>query len=209
MLVEQLPPGVVVPLLDRLQDAIAEVLDAVEALGHARVVDALLALHRRVLVGQHLARVALGTGVIDVGVGDEVGDVAAAGAELPHLHLAALGDLQDREPAVGGHVLVLLADPFLQDLELDVAGLLGQRLQRHVVAPVVVERVEQPDDVTARRPEPRPGREVGHRRHLEGVLDAVLAQRLARQRVAELADVVDHLALRVVQDQFLPRPRAG
>ena len=123
--------------------------------------------------------------------------------------LAVARDLQHRETAVRRHVLILFADPFLEDVELDVAGLFGQRLQRDVVAPVVVERVEQPDDIAARRAEPGAGRQIGDRRHLEGVLDAVLAQRLARQRVAELADVVDDLALRVVQDQLLPRPPAG
>jgi hypothetical protein len=89
-----------------------------------------------------------------------------------------------------------------------VTRLLGQRLQRHVVAAVVMQRVEQSDQVAARGAEAGPGGKVGDRRHLEAVADAMRPQRLAGQFVPQFVDVVHHLALRVVQADLAADGRA-
>src|SRR5579863_4010424 len=56
VLVEQLAPAVEVAGGDGLEDFVPQLLDAMEAVGHPRMVGALLLLHGDVLVREHLAR---------------------------------------------------------------------------------------------------------------------------------------------------------
>ena len=87
-------------------------------------------------------------------------------------------------------------------------SLFGQRLQRNIVAPIVMQRVEQSDEIAARGAESRAGGKIGDRGDLEGVLDAVGLQRLAGQLVAKLTDVIDDFGLRVVQTDLAAHHRA-
>src|SRR2546427_13085738 len=45
------------------------------------------------------------------------------------------------------HVLVLFPDAFLQDVELDMAGFLGERLERHIVTAIVVRSEEHTSEL--------------------------------------------------------------
>jgi hypothetical protein len=116
-------------------------------------------------------------------VRDEVRDVAAARAELPHRHRSVLRDLQDRQPAVRGHVLVLFADRLFEDVELDVTRLFRERLQRHVIAAVMVQRIEQADEIAARRSESRARGKIGDRADSRIRISARRARARARDEV--------------------------
>ena len=104
-----------------------------------------------------------------------------------------------REAAECRHVLVLFADGLLQHVELNVAGLFGQSLQRHRAQQVRSNGAQQSDQVATRRAESCAGRQIGDGSDLDGVVNAVRPQRFAREFVLELIDVRDGLALRVVQ----------
>src|SRR5205085_7706175 len=96
VVIEKLSPSIEVAGLDGLEDAVAEVFDAMETVGDTGVIDALLLLHRLILVGEHFARVALRSGVIDMRMSDEIGDVAAARRELTDSDAAVARDFQYR-----------------------------------------------------------------------------------------------------------------
>ena len=72
------------------------------------------------------------------------------------------GELEAREAAVGGDVLVLLADGLAEHVDLDVAGLLGQRAGGDVLALEGVDRPQQAHGERARGAEPGPRGDVGH-----------------------------------------------
>src|SRR5206468_11782579 len=108
--------------------------------------------------------------------------------KLSHRDASVAFDYQDRQAAVCGHVLILFADAFLQNIELNVTGLFGQGLQRDIAAAVVVQRVQQSHEIAARRSEAGAGRTVSDGRDFKRVLDSMRLERLARQLVFELAD---------------------
>ena len=145
------------------------------------------------------ASIALCAGVVDMRIGDELRNVAAVRRQLADIHDPVAGDLQHRQSAERRHVLILLADPFLQHVQLDVTSLLGQGLQRDVVAAIVMERVEQSDEIATGRAEPRSRRKIGNRGDFEGLLDPVSLQRLTGELMPKLTDMIDDLGLRIVQ----------
>ena len=109
-------------------------------------------------------------------------------------------ELDELQSAVGGDVLVLLADRLAADLDLDAAGLRRQPLGAHEPAGEGVERVEQADRVAARGAEPRALRgHVGDRGDLDAALDPDEAERLADQLVTQLGGAVHHLGDRVAR----------
>src|SRR5687768_11231813 len=121
-----------------------------KTLGNAGVIGAFLFLHRGVLIVEDLSRVALRACVVDVRVRNKLGHVAAARSKGPNLDLTVARDLQDRQTAEGSHVLILLSDPLLQDIELDVTRLFGKLLKRHVVATIVVQCIEKSNEIATR-----------------------------------------------------------
>ena len=71
------------------------------------------------------------------------------------------------DAAVGGDVLILLADRLAEPVDLDLAGQLGQLAGMQQPPAVRVERLEQRRGEAARRAEPGAGRNVGQRRDLD------------------------------------------
>src|SRR5207237_2525350 len=57
VLVEKLSPAIEVAALNGFENPVAEVLDAMETVGDAGVIDAVLALHGQILIGQHFASI--------------------------------------------------------------------------------------------------------------------------------------------------------
>ena len=155
--------------------------------------------HRHILIGQHLQGIAPEAGVIDVRVCYERGDRAAPELDRADLDCPVGRYLQYRQPAVSRHVLVLLADALLQGLGLDVAGLLRQLLQRHVVPPIMMERVQQSHQIAARRADSGACGQVRHRGDFHLLVNSVQPQRLPGQLVLEFADMVHGFALAVMQ----------
>src|SRR5207253_1662432 len=96
----------------------------------------------------------------DVRMRDEFGDVAAAGSQLPHLDRTIPRNLEYGESAIGRHVLILLSDRLAQDIQLDMTRFFGERLQRDVITPVVMQRVQQSDEIATRRAQSRAGRQI-------------------------------------------------
>src|SRR5439155_11640279 len=76
------------------------------------------------------------------------------------------------------------------------------------VAAIVMQRVEQTDQVAARRPQARAGRKVGDGSDFEGILNSVRLQSLARQLVAQIVDVINRFGLRIVQPDLTADDRA-
>ena len=103
------------------------------------------------------------------------------------------------DPAVRGDVLVLLADRLLEDVDLDLARRLGQLARRQRRAAGERQRLQQADGEGAGGAHPGPGGDVGHRGDLQRLAVPVADQRLAQDRVADLARVVDLLELRVLE----------
>ena len=108
--------------LQRLLALVAELLDEVEVVDHVLVAAAALL----VLVLEDAAGGAAVAGEEQEQVVLEV--VERLGVELERVGLdVAVGqELEAGQPAVGGDVLVLLADRLLEQVDLDVARLLGQ-----------------------------------------------------------------------------------
>ena len=71
------------------------------------------------------------------------------------------------DAAESGDVLVLLADRLLQQVDLDVAGLLGEFARMDDVARLGVQRAQQRRGETAGRAESGAGRDIGQRRDLD------------------------------------------
>ena len=90
------------------------------------------------------------------------------------------------DAAVRGDVLVLLADRLAEDVDLDLAGGLGERARRDRGAARVRKRLQQADRVGARGAHAGAGGHVGDRRDLERVAAPVAQQGLAQDRVADL-----------------------
>ena len=55
MFVEKLTPSIEITVFDRFENAMAELLDALQAVGDARMIHALLHLHRLILIDEHFA----------------------------------------------------------------------------------------------------------------------------------------------------------
>ena len=100
-------------------------------------------------MGQHVERVVQEPRVVDLRVRDQTGERAVSQLHRANLDCAVYGNLQHREATVGCHILILFADTLFQDVQLDVARLLGQRLQRYIVSPVVVQSGQQAHQVRA------------------------------------------------------------
>src|SRR6185437_11037877 len=77
-----------------------------------------------------------------------------------YLYSATLVDRKGSETAKRGHVLVLLANWFLQNVEFDVAGLFSKLLRRHRPLGQRPQRVEQANQITAGRPQAGSRRDV-------------------------------------------------
>ena len=124
----------------------------------------------------------------------------APSADALDVHAAVAAEAEAAQPAVGGDVLVLLADRLAEALDLDLARLARELLGGHLLAAVDVEGVQESDREAARGAEARAlRRDVGEQRHLDAALDARHAHRLADQLVLDLRDVRADLLLHVVE----------
>src|SRR5207302_278625 len=101
-----------------------------------------------------------------------------ADAQRPGLDLAVGQELEAGQPAVGGDVLVLLADRLAEAVDLDVAGLLRQVARVDQVLLVGVQRLEQRGREAARRAQP--GAAAGQRDAERAARDDHTALRAAR-----------------------------
>src|SRR5206468_893501 len=63
--------------------------------------------------------------------------------QRPDFHLLVGKKTEAGDAAEGGDVLILLADWLLEDIDLDVAGLLGQLLRMNQTLPERVERLQE------------------------------------------------------------------
>ena len=129
-----------------------------------------------------------------------------ADLQRPRLHLAVGQEPEASDPAVGRDVLVLLADRLLQDVDLDLARLLGQLAGVDQVL-LRVQRLEQGRGEAARRSQPGARRDVGHAGDLQPeILPAHQPQRLADQRVLDVLDPLHLLHLRILQEDSRHEP---
>ena len=118
--------------------------------------------------------------------------------------LVAGRELEAGQPAERGDVLVLLADLLLEQVDLDVAGLLGQLARVDQVLLVGVERLQQRGREAAGRAEAGAGRDVGHAGDLQrAAVDLHQAHRLADDRVLELVGRWHPLQAGVLDDQVV------
>ena len=94
------------------------------------------------LLGEDRVRLARLAGEEQVQAGGELAQLVARQRAAPSRRRAPSRRKRKlRRPAVGGDVLVLLADRLAQALDLDLAGLAREALGRHLLAAVGVEGV--------------------------------------------------------------------
>ncbi len=188
--------------LDRLEALVAELFDVVQVVDHRAIVLAALV----VLLLQHLRRRPVeARRHHHQAVLEQVQRVVAR-LDRPRAHRVVLVELEHRRAAERRDVLVLLADRLLQQIDLDVAGHLGQLARVHEVPLELVQHAQQASAEAARRPEAGAGRDVGHAGDLDVTAgDAGQAQRLADDRVLDVVDLLDALDLRVAQDDLFER----
>ena len=157
---------------------------------------------------EHRGRRALDARVVDDEVRLEVVDDLVAHGQPLDVDRAVGVERHRADAAVGGDVLVLLADGLLQDVDLELARLAGELLGGHELALEGVQAVEQRDGEAARRAEPRVRRHVGQAVELEAPLDARHLERGLEDAVLDLVDAVDDLALRVGEADVVLEARA-
>src|SRR6266404_1466799 len=81
-------------------------------------------------------------------------------------------EFETGDAAIGGDELILLADGFAKQLDLNVAGLLGKGMRADDVALAGVQSAKQCGRKTARRTKAGPGRDVRHAGDLDAVVRA-------------------------------------
>src|SRR5258708_767434 len=101
--------------------------------------------------------------------------------------------------AIGGGILVLLADRLTKSLDFEHASLVRQPLLWHEDTAMRVERVDERHRKRARRTKARAARNVGDRRDLDPGIDPLHAQRFAQDRMLDLIEMVDQFGTRVFQ----------
>ena len=188
--------------MDRVAAAIAEVAHVVKVVDHRLIV----LLAAVVLLLEDAARGAIEPRrhhhqVVLQQVDDLVGRVERTGVDLP-----VLTKIERRQAAERGDVLVLLSDRFLQQIQLDVAGHLGQLAGMDEVPLLLVEDLEQAGGEAARGAEAGPRGNVGDAGDLQvGRGDAGELERLADDRVADLVDGLHPFDLGVAEQHLLER----
>ena len=109
-----------------------------------------LGSHGEVLILQNGRSTSAYAGPIEVRIGHQIDKRRPVDLELPDIHASIRRDLQDRQSAEGRHVLVLLADALLQDIQFDRACFLSQFLEGALAVSVAPERGEETNQETAR-----------------------------------------------------------
>jgi len=142
--------------LERLATAVAELLDVVQVVDHRRVglPGALI------LILQDVARAAREPGEEQQQVILELVERGLVDRERLGADLAGAIELEARDPAVGGDVLVLLADRPAEPVDLDLAGEPREIARQQQAALEAVQRLEQRRGEAARRAEPGAGRDI-------------------------------------------------
>src|SRR5581483_4141829 len=171
--------------LQRVLAAIAELLDEMQIADHLGV--ALLALV--VLLLQDFPGRARIAGKEQQQVVFEVIQGLLRNAQGVGLDGLVAPEFEAADVAIGRDVLILLADWLLEDVELDVAGLLGQLLGMDQVLSQAVQRLENRRGEAARRAKSRSSRNIRHAGDFE-VLGQIAdqAQTFAHDGMANLVD---------------------
>ena len=110
---------------------------------------------------------------------------------------AVLAELDAVQPAEGGRNLVLGADIFLNDLLLDMNGLAGQLVLRHVLAAQSTDRMQQPDRERRAGAEAGAGWEVAVMMDFQSFLDLQPVEHGARRRVLDFGGLADIFYMRI------------
>src|SRR5208282_3737961 len=176
VLVHEAPETAELSRLQRLLAAQAEGLDVMQVLDH-RLVElprpAVLILEDRSgaarIAGEEEQQIVL---EIETRL---VGDLERLGIDP-----AGRIDAEAGDAAIGGDVLVLLADRLAQQVDLDMAGLLRELLRRHEALPVGMQRLEERGREAARGAEARTCPNVGHAGELEVRLPSFALHELDR-----------------------------
>src|SRR5207253_150415 len=127
------------------------------------------------------------------------------------------GDRERRDiyPAVGrefergdaaeaGDVLVLLADGFVQNIDLDPAGLFGEHLARDEILVQRVKRAQECDREAAAGAEAGARRDVGHADDLQVLRPyGDQLERLADDGVLDVLDLLHYFTLRILNEVFV------
>ena len=108
-----------------------------------------------------------------------------------HRVVAIEADVVDA--AKGRRVLILAADRFFQDVDLDAAGLFGQERGANDTMPVGVQGVEQTNGQAAAGAHARARRHIADRCDFQRFVDLHLAHGLADQLVLDLVERAGHL----------------
>ena len=114
----------------------------------------------------------------------------------PAVRLEAVGP----HPAEGARVLILLADRAADQVDLEVAGGLGQPGRVEVAPGETGERLDRAHRVRPGGAEAGTGRGFADGGQLDRAALPMVGERLAQDRMAHLARVVDLLSLEVVED---------
>src|SRR5581483_2552828 len=186
---EPAEPGYVALLQCRLRPA-AEVLCVVQGLDHGAV----LAFGPGVLVFQDRRGRAREAGEEEEKVVLEREAGLLVDGEAPGIDGSVLAEGEAGQPAESRDVLVLLADRLAEEVDLDVAGLLGKLARMNDRVAVRVKRAQERGGEAARRAKAGAGRNIGKRGDLDlRPARCELPQRLADDAVAHLVDGVDVL----------------
>jgi hypothetical protein len=120
------------------------------------------------------------------------------------------GEIEAGDAAVRRDVLILFTDWLLQQVDLDVTGLLGELLWMHHVLAIGVQGLQQGGRETPGRAQPRAGRNVGHARDFQiPRVDGQRAQRLTDDRMTNVVDRRCLLELRVFQQESVDEARVN
>ena len=196
MLVHEAAEPADVALLEGGLRALAQVLDVVKAVDHRLVMRAA----PRILVLQDARGRAREAGEEEEQAVLEREAGLLIDRERRGIDRAVFPEREAGQATEGGDVLVLLADGLAQQVDLDVAGLLGQLARVNQRAAVGVERAQERSGEAARGTEASAGGDVGKGGDLDLRLAEIeLAQRLADDAMANRVDGLDVLDLGVLQ----------
>src|SRR5262245_19112072 len=185
--------------LHRFLALVAQLLDEVQVVHHRLV--ALLA--PVVLLLEDARRRAAVAGEEQEQVVFKVVERFRADLQRPCLDMTVGQELEARQPAERGNVLVLLADWLPEPVQLDVAGLFGQLARMDEVLVVRVQRLQECRRETARRAQAGAGRDVGHAGDLQArPVHAGQLERFTDNWMLNLVNIGDTLELGILDDQL-------
>ena len=202
--VEQLSETAEIAARNGAADLEADVFDFAQAAN-----DGLIPVARRViLLLEDGGRVAHLVGIEHQNVVLETFDEIDVEIEACDVNFAVGLDVEGREAAERGHILILLTDGLVQDFEFDAASFLGEFRWGSGFLKQRVESIEQAYQVRAGRTKTGACGNVRDRHDFDSIGDAEILEGFTSERMLHFVDVIDHFGAGVTNTNLVVNDRS-